>query len=256
VTERTWFDRRTFLTLLVAGLVGVVAVLPYQFGLTGWPAAASIPLLLVLTLLQNGILIGIAVLVGLRLGTPIRLAAYRPEAVPGRGLAATYGRGAVVGVAVGALILLLDAVVFAPLIREAVLGGAVLPAQPSQGQVAWVGLFASLYGGITEELFLRFGLMTLLAWLGWRLVGRPADLPAGVAWVAILVAALLFGLGHLGATAAVFELTPAVLVRMLVLNGVAGVAFGWLYWRYDLVSALVAHFSADVVLHVVVVFLV
>lgn len=248
-----WWDARTFGILLVAGLVGVVAVLPYQFALTGWPTAASIPLPLALTLIQNGLLIGLAVLVGLRLGTPVGLAVYRPGAIPGRSVVAKYGRGAVTGVAAGALILLLDAVVFGPLIRGAVLGGAALPAQPARGQAAWVGLVASLYGGITEELFLRFGLMSLLAWLGWRLMGRPDDLPPVVAWAGILIAALLFAVGHLGATAAVSELTPAVLVRMLVLNGIGGLIFGWLYWRYDLVSAMAAHFSADIVLHVLAV---
>jgi membrane protease YdiL (CAAX protease family) len=34
------------------------------------------------------------------------------------------------------------------------------------------------------------------------------------------------------------------------LNGLAGVAFGWLYWKRGLESAIVAHFSADIILHV------
>ncbi len=47
-----------------------------------------------------------------------------------------------------------------------------------------------------------------------------------------------------------FRLSPAVVARALVLNGVGGVVFGWLYWRRGLLAAMVAHFSADVVLHV------
>jgi hypothetical protein len=35
-----------------------------------------------------------------------------------------------------------------------------------------------------------------------------------------------------------------------LLNGIAGLVFGWLYWRNGLVAAMVAHTSADVVLHV------
>jgi hypothetical protein len=35
----------------------------------------------------------------------------------------------------------------------------------------------------------------------------------------------------------------------LIMNGIAGVAFGWEYWRYGLVPAIVAHASTDVVLH-------
>lgn len=251
-TWRDRFDGRTFAMLLAAGLVGVLAVLPYQFALTGWPAA---PLWLVVAaaLVSNAVLVGMAVLVGLVLGTAVGFRVYAPGSIPGSSWASRYARAVAVGLAFGVVVLLLDAVVFAPLVRDAVLGGAVLPAQPTRGEAAWIGLLASLYGGITEELFLRFGLMSLLAWVGWRLAGRPGGLPGWVAWGAILVAALLFGLGHLGATATFFELTPAVLVRMLLLNGIGGVAFGWLYWRYDLVSAMVAHFAGDVVIHVLAV---
>ena len=41
-----------------------------------------------------------------------------------------------------------------------------------------------------------------------------------------------------------------VLVVMIG-NGVPGVIFGWLFRRFGLITAIVAHFSADVVLHVI-----
>ena len=34
-------------------------------------------------------------------------------------------------------------------------------------------------------------------------------------------------------------------------NGSIGVIFGWLYWKKGLESAMIAHFSSDVVLHVI-----
>jgi len=61
---------------------------------------------------------------------------------------------------------------------------------------------------------------------------------------------VLFGLGHLPATANILPLTPLVITRAVVLNGVGGVIFGWLYWKRGLESAMVAHFSADLILHV------
>jgi hypothetical protein len=39
------------------------------------------------------------------------------------------------------------------------------------------------------------------------------------------------------------------LAWVLGANGLVGVVFGWLYWRYGLLAAMIAHFSADVVLH-------
>jgi hypothetical protein len=37
----------------------------------------------------------------------------------------------------------------------------------------------------------------------------------------------------------------------MVLNTLAGFAFGILFWRYGVEHAMVAHFSTDLVLHVV-----
>ena len=70
-------------------------------------------------------------------------------------------------------------------------------------------------------------------------------------WTAIVITALLFGAGHLPTTAAMLPLTPLVVARALLLNGIGGIVFGWLYWKRDLLAAMLAHFSADVVLHVV-----
>jgi membrane protease YdiL (CAAX protease family) len=39
--------------------------------------------------------------------------------------------------------------------------------------------------------------------------------------------------------------------RAVVLNGLAGIAFGYLYWTRGLESAMLSHFSADIILHVI-----
>ena len=45
-------------------------------------------------------------------------------------------------------------------------------------------------------------------------------------------------------------MTPLLIARALVLNGIGGIVFGWLYWKRGLLAAMLAHFSADIVLHV------
>ena len=99
---------------------------------------------------------------------------------------------------------------------------------------------------------MRFGLMSVLA-LALRAVWRrrDADLPPAVFWIANILAALLFGLGLLPATTALVPLTAAVVLRAIVLNGVAGIVFGVLFRRYGLEWAMVSHFGADIVLHVI-----
>jgi membrane protease YdiL (CAAX protease family) len=93
--------------------------------------------------------------------------------------------------------------------------------------------------------------MTFLVWLG-RFVSKTSEgkPTLAVLWIANIVAAVLFGLGHLPATAALVPLTPLVVARALVLNGVIGIGFGYLYFKRGLESAMISHFSADIVLHV------
>jgi membrane protease YdiL (CAAX protease family) len=114
----------------------------------------------------------------------------------------------------------------------------------------WKRLLAGVvYGGVTEELLTRLFLVSLLAWgLGfvWK---APSGLPAAGAFVvAIVLAALLFGALHLPATAAIAPLSLMLVTRALLLNGIAGVVFGFLFWRYGLEAAMFAHASAHLVL--------
>jgi len=114
---------------------------------------------------------------------------------------------------------------------------------------AWRGALASFYGGIVEEVECRLFVVSLFVWLLARLNHRQA-LP----WMfvtAIVLAALLFGAGHLPALfAAGMAHTPLIIARIVLLNALVGLVTGGLFWKYGLEHAMVAHFSADLVLHV------
>ena len=110
-----------------------------------------------------------------------------------------------------------------------------------------------LYGGITEEVLLRWGLMTSLTWLAWRLLQRPGETvrPAYVR-IAIAASALFFGLGHLPAAHFLLGgLTPGTLSWVIGANTSFGLLFGWLFWRRGLESAMVAHAMTHLVSHFV-----
>jgi len=114
---------------------------------------------------------------------------------------------------------------------------------------AWQGLLAAFSAGTTEEVVFRLFGLTLLVWLGSLLfpsrTGRPAP---GLLWAATILFALLFGLGHLlGPVQAGIPLDALSVIRTMVLNGLGGVLFGWLYWAFGLESAMLAHITADVV---------
>jgi membrane protease YdiL (CAAX protease family) len=117
---------------------------------------------------------------------------------------------------------------------------------------AWKAFLASFYGGIAEEILLRLFLVSLFVWITFKIKrtkdGKPTNF--GI-WLSIIVAAIIFGLGHLPATAQITSVTGLVIIRAVVLNGIGGIIFGWLYWKKGLESAIIAHFSADMVLHII-----
>ena len=108
------------------------------------------------------------------------------------------------------------------------------------------GVIASvLYGGVIEEVLLRLFLMSIIAFILWKIFARDYDRDSIPAWVFItanIVAATLFAAGHLPATLAIFgELSPLLLFRCFLLNGGFGLIFGWLYRKYGIVYAMISH---------------
>ncbi len=103
-----------------------------------------------------------------------------------------------------------------------------------------------LYGGITEELLMRFGLMSFIAWLLSMILG---GVKPSVFWISILVSALVFAAGHFPvAYQAVGDPSLGLLTYILIGNSIGGIAFGWLYWKKGLESAMIAHMLAHVVM--------
>ncbi|MFL0195304.1 CPBP family intramembrane glutamic endopeptidase [Clostridium sp. WILCCON 0269] len=116
----------------------------------------------------------------------------------------------------------------------------------------WKALLAPFYGGIAEEITFRMFLMTFFIWVSSKIKktkeGHPTDI--GI-WLSIILSSVLFGLGHLGITSDLATITSAVILRAVLMNGVLGIIYGWLYWKKGLESAMIAHFSSDIVLHVI-----
>ena len=96
-----------------------------------------------------------------------------------------------------------------------------------------------LYGGIVEEVLFRWGVLTLLAWIGATLFG---GLTPALMWTAIVVSGVLFGLGHMPSyRLAGCQVTPLFLTLMIVLNLWATLICGWLFWQVGLLAAMIAH---------------
>jgi membrane protease YdiL (CAAX protease family) len=238
------------------GVIGTVAVTPYlmellheQFEKSAAKTGLGMPAVAAIFVLQTAVSLGVAVSVGLWAARKVGLRAPVSEALVGRQPTGPVVKevarlSLIMGTAAALVVVLLELLAFLPLWRV-----SGLPQMPEPA--LWKGALASLYGGITEELLCRLFLLSALALLlNW--LSRIRDgLPTWTFWTANLLAALLFGLGHLPAAAILMPLTPLVITRILVLNAVPGLAFGWLYWKRGLESAMLGHGVADLLLHVV-----
>lgn len=250
---RTLINWKIYFILLITAVLSSLAVLPYALALQPG-IQIDISTLIIQQIIQGGAIFAVMIFLGMillkrsGLSTPILDLVTKGESAS-EILRRILPISIVLGVAVGLVIIGLD-FAFRPILLNELGDKADLLKQGVQ-PAAWKGFLASFSGGIGEEIQLRLFLMSLLAWFG-SFISRTSEgkpTPA-VFWIANILAAIIFGLGHLPAMATILPLTLLVVIRTVMLNMIGGITFGWLYQTRGLESAMVAHFSADVVLHV------
>lgn len=228
---------RLSLVTWLAGLPGIVVVT--WLVLPGLLAGRSLPVPMwavqIVSAAQSAVLLAIAVAVGVFLAHKVSLAAPTFSAI-------AVGKGAF-----NALRPQLLPAAIGGIIGAAIIWGITLAAPEALRQVEskfpMPVLARLLYGGITEELLIRWGLMTLIVWILWRVVQRGVGAPtAALVYFAIVASAIAFGAGHLPAASAMIgEVTPRVALHIVAGNASFGLIAGWLYWRFGLESAILAH---------------
>ena len=230
------------LLLFLVALPGVIASSWLALPLLVDPATIPVPLqtLQVATAVQGAILVLVAAALGAvlapalgvsapALSAAIRLEdmldALRSQLLPG-----------LAGGCIGAAVIVAFHA-FSPEVLAAVQGKEPLPLS-----------VRVLYGGITEEVLTRWGLMTVIAWVGWRIFQRSLPKPShAIMWMAIVSSAFLFGLSHVPSVAQALPVVSASVVAYITIgNAVFGVVAGYLFWRNGLEAAIIAHTLAHV----------
>ena len=248
-TERAPSFRARFGVALLTGVPGIAALVGYLYLTTpptSVPAGLSLPAFAVLSGINPLLLLVVACLLGAYAAPKVGLRSHLIDRAGGgdglrKRLRPEVGLAAGVGV-LGSLVVVALDIALAPFVARDLPQSAIGGGGATAFDVLAYAPVRFLYGGVTEELLLRFGLMSGLALVGWAVAGRRSDGPGPeVMWVAVAVSAVLFGVGHLPALAGSVGVTPALVARTVLLNAVAGVAFGWLYWRRSLEAAMVAH---------------
>lgn len=234
------------LSFLLVDLSALIAALPQPPG-----EQVELPppaLLKLVSIIQPAVLMTLAVLVGVWLAGRVRLHSPAAEAAAGDGrflakLKPQIIPGVVTGLASGVAIVLTWVVAKPFLPPEFV-------ARAEEFNTFIPAAVRLLYGGFTEELLLRWGVMTFLVWLAWRLAQKGKGEPRPIYFVgAIVVSAVIFGIGHLPiASALAGVLTLPMIIYVVTGNSIFGLVAGFLYWKKGLEAAIVAHMSAHLVL--------
>ena len=257
-TRRHW-TWKVFLVLVGLIIPAAFAILPYalhqQNASFGWD-------ILVLDRLINSILpvtvlgvVGLALANRIGLGLPFveSWARREPTSYRFRNIVAIAW---IAAVGLNLLSLFLHTVVFDPPLHAMLEKLGIAISEAAQTPPLY-GFLAALSAGITEETMFRLFGLSLLAWLGGLLfhdsVGRPNP---SVFWTANILFALAFGAAHLPAQATIgLPINFLVVISTLVLNGIGGLIFGWLFWTFGLESAMLAHILADILRHSLIPFI-
>lgn len=265
-------------TLILFGLLAIpasLAILPYSIAISNPSMTTPVPanstltpeawanvilLVMVLLTVAQAVVINIPLTAlgllfakGTGLDAPfVRALLYRQPKPAGLGRALLIG--AATGAAAGGLLILLSQFVFGPMLDASVAAAGITV--PEFSWTWWEGLLASTGAAFNEEVWLRLFLLNGLAWFGALLFGKKTGRPAAaILWAANILSTLAFGALHISNIVIIgMPVDFATVSSALVLNGMIGLLFGWLYWRYGLESAMASHFAADLILKVVLVF--
>lgn len=239
---------KLFFILLAASFATTLMVMPYAFTLIKETSLVITPIILVAQVIQSALLFSLAIFIGLKLakrvgfGLPILEGLLKGESQKEK-LKSILWQSIGLGILAGVLIILFS-IPFGTMSIDFLKAEISVP--------TWKSFLASFYGGIGEEILMRLFLMTFFVWISFKIKqtaeGKPTVL--GV-WLAIILSSIIFGLGHLPITSGLTAITSLVITRAIVLNGIGGVIFGWLYWKKGLEAAMISHFSADISLHVI-----
>lgn len=237
---------KVFFVLLTLSLLSVICIFPYVLTLQGDvlnKIGQPIAFIFVAQLLQSALLFSIVIFLGLFFTKKIHFQLPLIEALLEKGNAKKIlkniaGKSVLWGIVAAFSIYAVDTLF-------TMLGAGITTHQ--NPAPAWQTLLAAFYGGITEEIIMRLFVMTFFIWIGMKLLKQKHPSRAGI-WTAIVLAAVIFGLGHLPITASLTQITPLVIIRAVVLNGIGGIIFGWLFWKKGLESAMLSHFTTDIVL--------
>lgn len=236
-TNNVSANKKTFFTLWALCILGGWSVLPYVQHLGILPSTVSMWKVALLGTFQAVLFFGLICWISFKILPKTDLHPL-PTLHRERLLKQIVYPALISGVLVGLAIFVSDTTIF----NSSLLSGVHPP--------FWAGALASIYGAVNEEVLLRLFLFTLIYFLVGKCLTIRGSNRLAILWSVNILVALIFGIGHLPAAFKLASPSAFEIFRVLFLNGIAGVVFGWLYWSRGLWTAIAAHFVTDIMIHV------
>jgi Type II CAAX prenyl endopeptidase Rce1-like len=244
--------RMLFIILWLVGMIGVLSTLWIVLPIP----AEQLPLPLIavklLNLISPTFLLSIAVLAGVNLASKVGLSAPFAEAlVSGSQAPISAIKPQVIPGLVGGIFGSVALSTLSFLWRSSLPIDFVAKAEALSKNTPL--LTRVLYGGITEEILMRWGFMSLLVWAAWRVLQKAQGSPNTMyVALAIGISAIVFGLGHLPLAFTLSSQATASLVAYIIVgNAFFGLIAGYLYWQKGLEAAIIAHVSVHLVMTII-----
>lgn len=195
-------------------------------------------------LISGAIVMAIVVALGLYFASKVSLGApLLVDLLSGKKVGAKFKKVLLFGVPAGALV----ATVIV-LLQIGLNGGKT---NFSAGPPAWQGFLACFYGGIAEELECRLLVMSFIVWICTLIRRERGNPSASTLWMSNIIAAIGFGAAHLPAASHLMTLNTLSVLGIIIPNALCGIVFGYFFFAMGLEAAMVSHFSADIMLHVI-----
>ncbi|SFM29562.1 CPBP family glutamic-type intramembrane protease [Methanolobus profundi] len=248
---RELVDWNIYWFLFMLAEFALLATIPYSITMSEdflYDLGVSLPNLLATQFIRSTVILMISVFLGLYLGkkvgfgTPILNSLSEKRELPSE-TGSIVKLSIFIGLVLTVVIFVLDYFVFSMFAEPLIVTLTTPP--------LWERFLYSLYAGIVEEVVLRFMLVTLLVWISWKIKKTADGQPTRTGiLISILIISLIYAIGYFlfNSSATIDQISA---LRFVVINGVAGIVFGCLYWKKGLEASLIANLTASFMLFVV-----
>ena len=231
--------------LCIPGIISVVLMIPEMPNLDTQQIPMPLWALQIISGIQTSILFLIFIFIGSFCARKVWLSAPLIESVMTKQtwlpILMRQLRPAVIAGVAGGIIILIFASLMTPLLPEAFVQAS------EKFQPSWHARI--FYGGICEEVLVRWGLLSLLVWTGHKLFSSADSAPSlSIYFAAIFLSAVIFAMSHLPMAHTLSPVVDMALTTYIMVgNSFAGLIAGYLFCKYGLEAAIFSHISFHLV---------